>query len=149
MVSEVINDDLKKYEGRTLTEIGAQMGKDPRDALMDLVIADHSNTQCIIAIMREDDVRAALAHRLVSIGTDSARRQKTGHSPVRRAIPAGGGSFARILGKYVREEKLLTLEDAIRKMTSRPAAPCRPARSRPAASRHGRRRDGLRSRDDS
>jgi len=122
MVSEVINDDLKKYEGKTLTEIGAQMGKDPRDALMDLVIADHSNTQCIIAIMREDDVRAALAHRLVSIGTDSGAKAEDGPLAGTKSHPRGWGSFARILGKYVREEKLLTLEDAIRKMTSRPAA---------------------------
>jgi N-acyl-D-aspartate/D-glutamate deacylase len=122
MVSEVINDDLKKYEGKTLTEIGAQMGKDPRDALMDLVIADHSNTQCIIAIMREDDVRAALAHRLVSIGTDSGAKAEDGPLAGTKSHPRGWGSFARILGKYVREEKMLTLEDAIRKMTSRPAA---------------------------
>ena len=122
MVSEVLNDDLKKYEGKTLTEIGAQMGKDPRDALMDLVIADHSNTQCIIAIMREDDVRAALAHRLVSIGTDSGAKAEDGPLAGTKSHPRGWGSFARILGRYVREEKLLTLEDAIRKMTSRPAA---------------------------
>ena len=122
MVSEVLNDDLKKYEGKTLTEIGAQMGKDPRDALMDLVIADHSNTQCIIAIMREDDVRAALAHRLVSIGTDSGAKAEDGPLAGTKSHPRGWGSFARILGKYVREEKLLTLEEAIRKMTSRPAA---------------------------
>ena len=122
MVAEVLNDDLKKYEGKTLTQIGAEMGKDPRDALMDLVIADHSNTQCIIAIMREDDVRAALVHRLVSIGTDSGAKAEDGPLAGTKGHPRGWGSFARILGKYVREEKLLTLEEAVRKMTSRPAA---------------------------
>ena len=122
MVAEVLNDDLKKYEGKTLTQIGAEMGKDPRDALMDLVIADHANTQCIIAIMREDDVRAALVHRLVSIGTDSGAKAEDGPLAGTKGHPRGWGSFARILGKYVREEKLLTLEEAIRKMTSRPAA---------------------------
>ena len=122
MVAEVLNDDLKKYEGKTLTQIGAEMGKDPRDALMDLVIADDANTQCIIAIMREDDVRAALAHRLVAIGTDSGAKAEDGPLAGTKGHPRGWGSFARILGKYVRDEKLLTLEDAIRKMTSRPAA---------------------------
>jgi dihydroorotase/N-acyl-D-amino-acid deacylase len=122
MVAEVLNDDLKKYQGKTLTQIGAEMGKDPRDALMDLVVADHANTQCIIAIMREDDVRAALVHRLVSIGTDSGAKAEDGPLAGTKSHPRGWGSFARILGKYVREEKLLTLEEAIRKMTSRPAA---------------------------
>jgi N-acyl-D-amino-acid deacylase len=122
MVAEVLNAELKKYEGKTLTQIGAEMGKDPRDALMDLVIADQANTQCIIAIMREDDVRAALVHRLVSIGTDSGAKAEDGPLAGTKSHPRGWGSFARILGKYVREEKLLTLEEAIRKMTSRPAA---------------------------
>src|SRR5262245_51849522 len=122
MVAEVLNAELKKYEGKTLTEIGAEMGKDPRDALMDLVVADQANTQCIIAIMREDDVRAALVHRLVSIGTDSGAKAEDGPLAGTKNHPRGWGSFARILGKYVRDEKLLTLEEAIRKRTSRPAA---------------------------
>jgi dihydroorotase/N-acyl-D-amino-acid deacylase len=122
MVSEVLNPELKKYEGKTLTQIGAEMGKDPRDALMDIVIADHSNTACIIAIMREDDVRTALAHRLVSIGTDSQERAEDGPLAGTKSHPRGWGSFARVLGKYVRDEKLITLEEAIRKMTSQAAA---------------------------
>jgi N-acyl-D-aspartate/D-glutamate deacylase len=122
MVAEVLNDGLRKYEGKTLTQIGSEMGKDPRDALMDLVIADHANTQCIIAIMREDDMRAALVHRLVAIGTDSGAKAEDGPLAGSKSHPRGWGSFARILGKYVREERLLTLEEAIRKMTSRPAA---------------------------
>jgi N-acyl-D-amino-acid deacylase len=122
MVSEVLNPELKKYEGKTLTEIGRDMGKDPRDALMDIVIADHSNTACIIAIMREDDVRIALAHRLVSIGTDSQERAEDGPLAGTKGHPRGWGSFARVLGKYVRDEKLMTLEEAVRKMTSQAAA---------------------------
>jgi len=121
MVSEVLNPELKKYEGKTLTEIGAAMGKDPRDALMDIVIADHSNTACIIAIMREDDVRTALAHHLVSIGTDSQERAEDGPLAGTKAHPRAWGSFARVLGKYVRDEKLLTLEAAIRKASHLPA----------------------------
>jgi dihydroorotase/N-acyl-D-amino-acid deacylase len=122
MVSEVLNPQLKQYEGMTLSEIGRAMGKDPRDALMDVVIADHANSACIIAIMREDDVRAALAHRLVAIGTDSPARAEDGPLAGTKSHPRGWGSFARVLGKYVRDEKLLTLEEAVRKMTSLPAA---------------------------
>ena len=121
MLSSVLNKELKKYEGLTLTQIGRQMGKDPRDALMDLVIADHGESYCIIAIMDEADVRAALAHPLVAIDTDSGARAEDGPLSDSKSHPRGWGTFPRILGKYVREEKVLTLEEAIRKMTSRAA----------------------------
>jgi N-acyl-D-aspartate/D-glutamate deacylase len=122
MVASVLNADLRKYEGRTLTQIGQEAGKDPRDALIDLVIADGGQTACIISIMGEEDVRAALAHPLVSIDTDSGAKAEDGPLSESRSHPRAWGTFARILGKYVREERLLTLEEAIRKMTSRPAA---------------------------
>jgi dihydroorotase/N-acyl-D-amino-acid deacylase len=88
---------------------------------MDLVIADHGETSCIISIMTEDDVRTALRHPLVSIDTDSEARAEDGPLSQSKSHPRAWGTFPRILGKYVREEKLLTLEEAIRKMTSRPA----------------------------
>ena len=122
MVASVLNSELRKYEGMTLTQIGRAMGKDPRDALIDLVIADQGQTACIISIMAEEDVRAALAHPLVSIDTDSGAKAEDGPLSESRSHPRAWGTFARILGKYVRDEKLLTMEEAIRKMTSRPAA---------------------------
>jgi len=122
MVASVLNSELRKYEGMTLTQIGRTLGKDPRDALIDLVIADQGQTACIISIMAEDDVRAALAHPLISIDTDSGAKAEDGPLSQSRSHPRAWGTFARILGKYVREEKLLTLEEAIRKMTSRSAA---------------------------
>jgi dihydroorotase/N-acyl-D-amino-acid deacylase len=122
MVASVLNSHLRRYEGMTLTQVGRAMGKDPRDALIDLVIADQGQTACIISIMAEDDVRVALAHPLISIDTDSGAKAEDGPLSESRSHPRAWGTFARILGKYVRDEKLLTLEDAIRKMTSRPAA---------------------------
>jgi N-acyl-D-amino-acid deacylase len=122
MVAAVLNPELRKWEGMTLTEIGKAMGKDPRDAVMDLVIADRGKTDCIIAIMDEQDVRTALKDPLVSIDTDSGARAKDGPLAESKSHPRGWGTFARILGHYVRDEKLLTLEDAVRKMTSQPAA---------------------------
>jgi dihydroorotase/N-acyl-D-amino-acid deacylase len=122
MVASVLNAGLRKYEGLTLAQIGRAAGQDPRDALIDLVIADQGQTACIIAIMDEADVRAALAHPLVSIDTDSGARAEDGPLSESRSHPRAWGTFARILGRYVREERLLTLEEAIRKMTSRPAA---------------------------
>ena len=122
MLSSVLNDDLRKYEGMTLTQIGKAMGKDPRDAVIDLVIADRGESSVITAIMSEDDVRAALKHPLVGIGTDSAARAEDGRLSESTSHPRAWGSFPRILGRYVRDEHLLTLEEAIRKMTSKAAA---------------------------
>ncbi|HEX6162670.1 MAG TPA: D-aminoacylase [Vicinamibacterales bacterium] len=122
MISTVLDPSLRKWEGKNLVEIGKAMGKDPRDAAMDLVIADRGETSVIISIMREDDVRLALSHPMISIGTDSGARAEDGPFSESKSHPRAWGSFPRILGKYVRDEKLITLEDAIRRFTSRPAA---------------------------
>ena len=98
------------------------MGKDPRDAVMDLVIADRAESSVIISIMREDDVRTALAHPMIAIGTDSGARAEDGPLSISKSHPRAWGSFTKILGTYVRDEKLIPLEDAIRRFTSRPAA---------------------------
>ncbi len=122
MLSTVLNDGLRRYEGMTLTEIGKAMGKDPRDAVIDLVIADRGESSVITSIMDEDDVRTALKHPLVGVGTDSGARAEDGKLAGSKSHPRGWGSFPRILGHYVRDEHLLTLEEAVRKMTSKAAA---------------------------
>jgi N-acyl-D-amino-acid deacylase len=122
MLSSVLSDDLRKYEGMTLTQIGKAMGKDPRDAVIDLVIADRGESSVITAIMSEDDVRTALRHPLVGVGTDSGAQAEDGRLSESKSHPRAWGSFPRILGRYVRDEHLLTLEEAIRKMTSKAAA---------------------------
>ena len=121
MLSSVLNRDLAKYEGMTLTQIGKAMGKDPRDAVIDLVIADHGESSVITSIMDEDDVRTALKHPLVGVGTDSGAQATDGRLSESKSHPRAWGSFPRILGRYVRDEHLLTLEEAIRKMTSKAA----------------------------
>lgn len=122
MISTVLDPSLRKWEGKNLVEIGKEMGKDPRDAAMDLVIADRGETSVIISIMREDDVRLALSNPMISIGTDSGARAEDGPFAESKSHPRAWGSFTRVLGKYVRDEKLITLEEAIRRFTSRPAA---------------------------
>ncbi len=122
MISTVVEPSLRKWEGKNLAEIGKAMGKDPRDAVMDLVIADQARTDVIISIMREDDVRAALSNAMLSIGTDSGARAEDGPFSESKSHPRAWGSFPRVLGKYVRDEKLMTLEEAVRRFTSRPAA---------------------------
>jgi N-acyl-D-amino-acid deacylase len=121
MVSTVLDPSLRKYEGMTLTEIGKAMGKDPRDAVIDLVLADKGETSVVTAIMDENDVRAALKHPLVGVGTDSGAKAEDGKLSESKSHPRAWGSFPRILGHYVRDEQLLTLEEAIRKMTSKAA----------------------------
>ena len=121
MLSTVLSPELRKYEGMTLTDIGKTMGKDPRDAVMDLVIADRGESSVITAIMDEADVRTALKHPLVGIGTDSGARAEDGRMSESKSHPRGWGTFPRILGHYVRDEHLLTLEEAVRKMTSKAA----------------------------
>ncbi|HXK12525.1 MAG TPA: D-aminoacylase [Vicinamibacteria bacterium] len=122
LVVSVVNPALKKYEGRTLEEIGKDEGKDPVDVIMDLVIADRANTSNVIFVMSEDDVRLALKHPLVSLCTDSGAVATDGIFSQERSHPRAWGSAARILGRYVREERLLPLEEAVRKMTSLPAS---------------------------
>jgi dihydroorotase/N-acyl-D-amino-acid deacylase len=122
MLSSVLNPALRKYEGMTMTEIGRAMGKDPRDAVMDLVVADKGESAVITAIMSEDDVRTALKSPLVGVGTDSGAQAEDGKLSESKSHPRAWGSFPRILGHYVRDEHLLPMEEAIRKMTSRSAA---------------------------
>src|ERR1700757_3209353 len=71
MVIGIMNPELKKYEGMTLEEIGRQMNKDPKDAAMDIAIADHGHTGQVISIMDESDVRVAVSNPLVTYGSDS------------------------------------------------------------------------------
>jgi len=122
MLVSVLNPELRKYEGMTFTEIGKAMGKDPRDAVMDLVVADRGESSVITAIMDENDVRTALKHPLVGVGTDSSAKAEDGKLAESKSHPRAWGSFPRILGTFVRDEHLLTLEEAIRKMTSKAAA---------------------------
>ena len=121
MLSSVLDPQLRKYEGMTFTEIGKAMGKDPRDAVMDLVIADRGESSVIISIMTEADVRRAMVTPWVSFDTDSGARAEDGPLSESKSHPRAWGTFARVLGRYSRDEKLLTLEEAVRKMTSQPA----------------------------
>jgi N-acyl-D-amino-acid deacylase len=122
LITSVLNSTLKKYEGKTIAEIARAEAKDPVDVIMDVVIADKGNTGRVSFSMNEDDVRAALKHPLVSFCTDSGAMAEDGIFAQEKSHPRAWASAPRILGKYVREEKLLPLEEAIRKMTSLPAS---------------------------
>jgi hypothetical protein len=118
LILAVLNPELKQYEGKTVAQAAQMMGKDPLDALMDLVIADGDNVGAAYFMMGEEDIKTAMQQTWVSVGTDHPAVNTTGPLSESKAHPRGYGSFPRILGKYVREEKVLKLEDAVRKFTS-------------------------------
>jgi dihydroorotase/N-acyl-D-amino-acid deacylase len=121
MLSSVLDPALRQYEGMSFDAIGKAMGKDPRDAAIDLVIADKAESSVIISIMRESDVVEAMRTPWVSFDTDSGARAEDGPLSASKSHPRAWGTFTRILGKYVRQDGVLTLEEAIRKMTSQAA----------------------------
>ncbi len=121
LVVSVLDPQLRKYEGKTVAQIAKMENKDPIDALMDLVIADRDNVGAVYFLMSEPDVKLAMQQPWVSVGTDYGAINPTGPLGESKAHPRAYGSFARILGKYVREEHVLRMEDAIRKFTSLPA----------------------------
>jgi len=122
LIGAVTNRELENWQGKRLAEIAAAQNKDPLDALLDFIIADHGQTGAIFFMMQESDMQAALKSPFVSICTDSGARAKDGPLAGSKSHPRGWGSYPRILGRYVRDEKLMPLELAIHKMTGLPAA---------------------------
>lgn len=118
MLVGIRNPELTKYEGMTLEEIGREMNKDPKDAAMDIAIADRGQTAQVISMMNEADVRLAVCSPIVTFGSDSEEHAEDGPLSTSKVHPRSFGTFPRILGVYVREENCMRLEEAVRKMTS-------------------------------
>lgn len=111
-----------KYEGKTMTEVAKEMGTDPADAAFDLVEQGQSRVLAIYHMMGEQDIDTALRFPWTSIGSDAGSSAVAGgDDALGLAHPRAYGNFPRVIARYVREEHVLTLEDAIRKMTSWPA----------------------------
>ena len=121
LIGSVVNRDLESSQGKRMSEIAEEQKKDPLDALLDFILADHGQTGAIYFMMSEEDMRAAMRSPFVSFCTDSGSRATDGPLAGSKSHPRGWGSYPRILGRYVRDEKLLTLETAIHKMTGGPA----------------------------
>jgi len=121
MITVVQNPALKKYQGKRLTDVAAAMKTGPMDALFDLLIEDKAYTDCAVFGMSEPDVALALQQPWVSVDNDSSGTSPEGILGEEHPHPRAYGTFPRILRKYVREEKKLTLEDAIRKFSALPA----------------------------
>jgi N-acyl-D-amino-acid deacylase len=121
MVVSVLNPEFRKFEGKTIAQIARMENKDPLDAALDLVAADRDNVGAVYFSMSEPDVKLAMQQPWVSVGTDYGEVSPTGPLGESKSHPRAYGSFARILGKYVRDDHVITLENAIRKFTSLPA----------------------------
>jgi N-acyl-D-amino-acid deacylase len=103
--------------GLTLEEIAKGQARSPWDVFFDLLIAHDGRVAALYALMHEDDVREVLRQPWVSIGSDSSAQPATGALAVGRPHPRGFGSFPRVLGRYVRDQQLVPLPEAIRRMT--------------------------------
>jgi dihydroorotase/N-acyl-D-amino-acid deacylase len=121
LIGVVQNPKLLPLQGKTLAEVAKAQGKDPMDALFDLLIEDNAYTTAASFGMSESDIVLALQQPWVSIDNDSEGTSPDGPLGKDHPHPRAYGAFPRILRKYVREEKKLTLEEALRKFSALPA----------------------------
>ena len=116
------NDSLRHYTGKTLTEVAKIHGKSPEETAMDLVIADGSRVETVYFLMSEENLKKQIALPYMSFGSDAASQAPEGVFLNSSAHPRTYGNFSRLLGKYVRDEQIISIEEAIRKLTSLPAS---------------------------
>ncbi len=115
------SEELKPLTGKTLAEVAHMRGTSPQETAMDLIVEDGSRVGTIYFSQSEDVVRQAIALPWVSFNSDAASVAPEGVFLKRNPHPRAYGSFARVLGKYSRDEQLITLEEAIRKLAALPA----------------------------
>ncbi len=121
LISSVQNPELKQFEGKTVEDVAKSWEKSPEDTLMDFVLADNAQTGAIYFMASEEDLRIGLSQPWTSIGLDAGEMSLDGPIYEPHTHPRAMGSMPRFLGRYVRDEHLLSLEAAIRKITSLPA----------------------------
>jgi N-acyl-D-amino-acid deacylase len=115
------NEALRSNAGKTLAEVARLRGKSIQDTAMDLVVEDGSRVQVVYFLMSEDNVRRQIRLPWVSFGSDASSMAPEGAFIKTSTHPRSYGNFARLLGKYVRDEHVIPMEEAIRKLTSLPA----------------------------
>src|SRR5262249_7372403 len=115
------HEALKPLQGKTLAQIAKSRGADPVETLLDLLVEDESGVGTVYFITAEENIRKLVPLPWISFGSDEAAQGPEGVFLKSLPHPRAYGNFARLLGKYVREEKLVSLEEAIRKLTSLPA----------------------------
>jgi len=121
MIAGVVNPELKKYNGKTVAEVAKAEGKEELDALFDFVLADNGQTGALYFMASEEDLIEGLKQPWTAIGLDANEVPLDGPLFEPQTHPRGYGSMPRFLGRYVRDQKLMPLAEAIRKITSMPA----------------------------
>jgi N-acyl-D-amino-acid deacylase len=121
-------DSLKYLSGKRLSEIAKMRNKSPEETVIDLVIQDHSRVEVIYFLMSEENVRKQIQLPYMSFGSDASSMSPEGIFLRNSAHPRTYGNFANLLGKYVRDEKLISLKDAIYRMSALPASQLRIAK---------------------
>jgi N-acyl-D-amino-acid deacylase len=116
------NDSLKQFTGKTLQQVASLVGKSPEETAMDLVCADSTRVGTVYFLMSEENVKRQITLPYMSFGSDAESPATEGWFLKSNTHPRAYGNFARLLGKYVRDEKIIPLEEAIRKLTSLPAS---------------------------
>jgi N-acyl-D-amino-acid deacylase len=116
------SDRLKPLTGRTLADVARERGKSPEETAADLIVEDHSRIQVAYFGMSEDNVRREVALPWVSFGSDAASLAPEGVFLKSSTHPRAYGNFARVLGKYARDERVLSLQEAVRRLSSLPAS---------------------------
>lgn len=122
LLATIRNPRYKQFEGKRMSEVIRAMGKPPLDVLFELLTENGGSVPTVYFHHAEDDMRYALKQPFVSIGSDGSAVKNEGPLAAGHPHPRYYGTFPRVLGRYVREEKLLSLEEAVRKMTSANAA---------------------------
>jgi len=115
------SEKLKPLTGKTLAEVARMRGKDPVETIMDLLLEDESRIDAIYFEMSEDNIRKEIAKPWISFGSDEASQAPEGVFLKSNPHPRAYGNFARVLGKYVRDEKLISLAEAVRRLSGLPA----------------------------
>ena len=115
-------DALKPLTGLTLSEVARQRGKSPEETMVDLVVEDHSRVETAYFLMSEANVRLGVKQPWVSFGSDAESAAPEGVFLKSSTHPRAYGNFARLLGRYVREMKVMTLAEAVHRLTRLPAA---------------------------
>ncbi len=121
LITDVGTEANRDAVGRTLQDVADERGADPADVYLDLLIEEGGHVSAVFFSMNEDDMRAALAHPLGAIATDGLAFAPSGPAHLGNPHPRSYGTFPRLFGRYVREEKLMPIEEAVRKCTWWPA----------------------------
>ncbi|MGZ5552622.1 MAG: N-acyl-D-amino-acid deacylase family protein [Chthoniobacterales bacterium] len=115
------SEKLKPLTGKSLAEVAKMRGKDPIETIMDLLSEDESRIDCVYFLMSEENVKKEIAKPWISFGSDEASQAPEGAFLKSNPHPRAYGNFARVLGKYARDEKALTLPEAVRRLSALPA----------------------------